>query len=415
MCFFFVKNKKLLDISPGEVVDCSYSRSGRFTSARGAFRGLWVIPSLIISLAMKLHLPSGLRRALLACLAALSLPASGVATTIASASGIAAAFAALSARVQAEDITVTSVDDLKEKWNDGSKNVAENTFKYNHEGDSGNDYFDDARTAPKILNAGLNLQTDLTINNGFSGKLNEGTYGTYQFEGAISGTGNFNLDFTRNSIGRQKYIFHGDMSAWEGNFISSSGAGDNVLEFSGENFRSSTGNITFTAGNNSTLLVDGVELKNASIQASKLQLKNNVTFSGQQVTISGEITIDPNASLTLGENVTMTTGTLGADATLNVLSLGANSSPSLNADTHTATITTLTLASGSHLTLGGGQFSVGSLDLSSGGQVTLTHGKLTIQGGLTTDDSHRLEIVYNATNSAQLHLSEGWSGICTST
>ena len=46
---------------------------------------------------MKLHLPSGLRKALLACLAALSLPASGVATTIASASGIAAAFAALSA------------------------------------------------------------------------------------------------------------------------------------------------------------------------------------------------------------------------------------------------------------------------------------------------------------------------------
>ena len=50
---------------------------------------------------MKLHLPSGLRKALLACLAALALPTAGISTTIASASGIAAAFAALQAQVEA--------------------------------------------------------------------------------------------------------------------------------------------------------------------------------------------------------------------------------------------------------------------------------------------------------------------------
>ena len=47
---------------------------------------------------------------------------------------------------------------------------------------------------------------------------------------------------------------------------------------------------------------------------------------------------------------------------------------------------------------------MGSLDLSTGGQVTLSHGKLTVQGQLNTDDSHRLEITYNADGGPQLSL-----------
>ena len=52
---------------------------------------------------MKLHLPSGLRKALLACLAAVALPAATIPTTIASASGIAAVFLIASQRASADE------------------------------------------------------------------------------------------------------------------------------------------------------------------------------------------------------------------------------------------------------------------------------------------------------------------------
>ena len=54
--------------------------------------------------AMKLHLPTGLRKALLACLAAVAIPSAAVPTTIASASGFAAlSFLAASQRADAEE------------------------------------------------------------------------------------------------------------------------------------------------------------------------------------------------------------------------------------------------------------------------------------------------------------------------
>ena len=66
--------------------------------------------NLSISFLMKLHLPSGLRKALLACLAAVALPPATVPTTIASASGIAAVFLIASQRAAAEAITMQGGD-----------------------------------------------------------------------------------------------------------------------------------------------------------------------------------------------------------------------------------------------------------------------------------------------------------------
>ncbi len=59
---------------------------------------------------MKLHLPTGLRKALLVCLAAVALPAATIPTTVASASGIAAAFLIASQRAKAEAINHTGSD-----------------------------------------------------------------------------------------------------------------------------------------------------------------------------------------------------------------------------------------------------------------------------------------------------------------
>ena len=66
--------------------------------------------NLSISFLMKLHLPSGLRKALLACLAAVALPPATVPTTIASASGIAAVFLIASQRAAAEFSVPAGVD-----------------------------------------------------------------------------------------------------------------------------------------------------------------------------------------------------------------------------------------------------------------------------------------------------------------
>ena len=59
---------------------------------------------------MKLHLPTGLRKALLVCLAAVALPAATIPTTVASASGIAAAFLIASQPAKAEAINHTGSD-----------------------------------------------------------------------------------------------------------------------------------------------------------------------------------------------------------------------------------------------------------------------------------------------------------------
>ena len=65
---------------------------------------------------MKLHLPTSLRKALLACLAALALPTASIPTTIASASGIAAVFVALQAHVDAApDPTAQKTQDVSDR------------------------------------------------------------------------------------------------------------------------------------------------------------------------------------------------------------------------------------------------------------------------------------------------------------
>ena len=69
------------------------------------------------STAMKLHLPSGLRKALLACLAAVALPAASFPSTLASASGFAAVFLVANQRAYAEFTESDGVSALAEGGN----------------------------------------------------------------------------------------------------------------------------------------------------------------------------------------------------------------------------------------------------------------------------------------------------------
>ena len=357
---------------------------------------------------MKLHLPSGLRKALMVCLAALALPSLGVSTTIASASGIAAAFAALSAISASQaraDESITTKADLDAAVADSTKNasgqkwnldIADPAKEEGHGGDTSLFLGDNANPNWNIL-ADVTLLQTLVLNSGYSRNVET-------FSGSFSGEVGVNLERGANASATPQIAFAGDASGFLGDILSSSGRGFVVIFNSGA--LTTSGAVKQSNGGTLNLTLNGQTTNFTEVAVNNLTLNGNVTIASKTstVTSTGTLTFGANASLTLGENVTMTTGTLGANATLSALSMGTGSSLSLNAGEHTATITALTLANTSHLTLAGGQFSVGSLDLSTGGQVTLTHGKLTVQGQLNTSEDHRLEITYNADGGPQLSL-----------
>ena len=87
---------------------------------------------------MKLHLPSGLRKALLACLAALALPATSLPTTIASASGISALAFLFSAANEAQGQEYTWEDAYGSHTDNFSGTVFRRMDSASNPGDSGN-------------------------------------------------------------------------------------------------------------------------------------------------------------------------------------------------------------------------------------------------------------------------------------
>ncbi len=334
---------------------------------------------------MKLHLPSGLRKALLACLAAVALPAASIPTTIASASGIAAVFLIANQRANAEitageEITVKN----NEEWDQfmtGGKNVEGNTVVIN-QGESDSFYFNDNTSGDAVVKADVLLKSNIVISNGYSDKGH-----AYVFNGKFStdvdATGSdFKMDKEDLTIHHQHWKFTGDMQDWAGNFIVTAGSGGNVLEFSGKNFQSFKGRITLTASGvygASTLLVDSVTLAASEVTAGALELKGNVTFSGSTITISGETTVNSGALLTLGENTQMTWGGVKA-------STGEGTYHKLES---------LTLNGGSSLKLGGANpLSITTLTLNTNADATLgVSGTVKLDiGSIVVSDNHKLTI-----------------------
>ncbi len=322
---------------------------------------------------MKLHLPHGLRKALLACLAALtvSLPA-----TLGSASGVAAvtiALSALTAQQTAADTTVTKNADWAAFVQDAEKNKPGEKVILQQASD-GSIFFGhlvDGADVDEDIFANVEIAADLVINNGYS-NTNDENGPNYTFSGAITGSGSFKVTDT---IHRQHYKFTGDMSGWTGNFEITGGTGEDSIEFSGSGFVSSEGKITLTAGSNSKLIADGVTLKNSEITASLLEIRGDVTFSrssGQTITITGATTVGQGATLTLGTNTEMHLASLADNPTL----------------------TKLTLGEGSEFGLGTGSLSIDTLEL-SGDNASLA---MDVTGGATitlatlTANNHHLTI-----------------------
>ncbi len=323
---------------------------------------------------MKIHLPVGLRKALLACLAAVAMPAA-LPATLGTASGVAAtiALSALTAQQTAADTTVTKNAEWATFVQDAEKNKAGEKVIL-QQASNGSIFFGHLVNGSDVdeeILADVEIAADLVLNNGYS-NTNSQTGPNYTFSGAITGSGNFKL---ADKIQRQHYKFTGDMSGWTGNFEITGGSGEDSIEFSGDGFVSSEGKITLTAGNNSKLIADGVTLKNSEITASLLEIRGDVTFSGnsgQNITINGATTIGQGATLTLGANTEM-----------HLASLAANS-----------TLTKLTMGAGSEFGLGTGSLSIDTLVL-NGDNASLA---MDVTGGATlslvtlTADNHHLTI-----------------------
>ncbi len=339
---------------------------------------------------MKLHLPSGLRKALMACLAALALPSLGVSTTIASASGIAAAFAALSAisasQARAEqEYTWSDTDGSHKDTFSGTVFSRMDSAEGNNPGNSGNSGLETLELAD--TSNGNNPVGQGADSLGKFWNTNDNVLtNTLQIKKLDSETGEVNINCN-----------------WNGNFR----LGGLIVDTSDVSYR--IGRPASNASQKQAIIFQAEEG-----QTVKGYIGSSTTLVGRSVAVNSNsdwkiakgktlsFTGNADSVFTIGDGVSVNLSSYGtAEGAASVLiEMGLTMSAG----------SSLTLGDGVSLTFAGGDSTLTSLDLTSGGQVTLAHGKLTVQEQITTDATHCLNIAYSATNSPQLRLSEGWSG-----
>ena len=325
---------------------------------------------------MKLHLPSGLRKALMACLAALALPSLSVSTTIASASGIAAAFAALSA-ISASQAWA----EQEYTWSDVD---GEHTDTF-----SGTVFKDDATTITTLNNLDLtNTDTE------------ESLHGSAAFNNFWDGNANSALANTLYLKRQDETATQVNITAdWSGSFH----LGGLIVDGGAEGEDDCTYWVGRASGTKPSII-----FKAEDAQDVKLYIGSNTTLDSKGITVNS----NSDWKIAKGKTLRFTGNadsvfTIGDGVSVNLSSYGTaegGASVSIEMGLTMTGNSTLTVGDGVSLAFAGGNSTLTSLDLTTGGQVTLSHGKLTVQGQLNTDDSHRLEITYNADGGPQLSL-----------
>ncbi len=262
---------------------------------------------------MKLHLPSGLRKALLACLAAVALPAATIPTTIASASGIAAVFLVTTQRAEAEaDLTITKHGEYTEALGDDNGrgehwdiNVPEvdsdgQKFYFYRETDVWN----------TTTEASLNFLRTLTVGNGSDNT-------TQTFKGALTGEVGCNFEFAWGGGKTNTWVFEGDLSGFKGDIVAKDSTLNVVLA---EGAQSNAGAIKQDGGtlnltvngqtmdnteiNVRNLVVGSASTFNGEVNAHDLTLNANATFNGE-VTVANTVSGDGDILLGNGAHLTL--------------------------------------------------------------------------------------------------------------
>lgn len=240
---------------------------------------------------MKLHLPKGLRKALIACMTVVGCIAyTGTQAIAAPNDGV------------KDTVTITKNFDQGNLYIDDAHYGKEDEITFNLNGGW-------IQPGTLTIDAAVVIQ-NLNINNGYSGDGSN----KFTFTNTITGTGNFVGGFKN-----QHYTFKGDMSGYSGNM--SLTHGDKNSSFTFTNNTSGNGTIT----SNGTVNVNGATMKNSAITTATLNITGTSSFAGDVTTTSLSLSDSANMSIAAGKTLSTNgaiTGsgqlTFGENAVLNV-------------------------------------------------------------------------------------------------
>ena len=182
---------------------------------------------------------------------------------------------------------------------------------------NGNNFFLNGSCSTDVdIQIGSTSSNGLYINNGYSGGTDN--YKSYEFGGAVTGSGVFNAASSSRDVGYFNYIFTGDMSGYTGNMIISGQSKNNKLTFSGN----TSGTGTITGIGKGEVVVDGATMKNSSINTTNLTVSGESSFAGDvtatRLTLGAgaDVSFAAGKTLTLVDAISGTTGSLtfGEDA-----------------------------------------------------------------------------------------------------
>ncbi len=254
---------------------------------------------------MKLHLPKGLRSAVLACMAVVGSIATTVGTGFVAGGSVAIAFVAAQAQAATYEITTNGDGNL-------TSATAEDNIILN-------------LTGWLTPNGTLNINAPVEI---VKGEINDGSSNrTYTFKNTITGSGDFSYCPEPNrGANNQTYVFEGDMSAYSGNM---SVVADKKGTFT---FKGTTGTGSVTALNAASVVnIEGATVNNSSIDAATINISGAASFksgislnASNAINNSATITLD---SVTLGRTIANTGAiTLSGEVTLSESMLGVAAS-----------------------------------------------------------------------------------------
>ena len=353
---------------------------------------------------MKLHLPTGLRKALLACLAALA-GRRVLRRTMASGTALLGAFSVLwstappSQANEESSLTAPAGDEFalgteSEGDDDGIRIIAEVpeniTFTvdrggdqnqgssdthlgsllyglahYNQESDVWNVDLAETTNQTYFVNdatvhAQLYLNKTLVINNGSSLTNNRTTVIT--FAGAITGADGANLVYGWTN--QQTWVFQNVLSGFEGDILTQGRGGSNT----GQVFTciiegtSSTGEISLS-GPNDVLELHNATMQNSAISVTTLNVTNGTTTFG----VNGNVTVTGTLTIAAGSKATFNSGTISL---ANITNSGELE------------------FTGSNATIGGQISNSGMPDV----RVSLTGGVLTLENTVTIAEGKSLKL-----------------------
>ena len=325
---------------------------------------------------MKLHLPSKLRAALLACMAV----AASFGTTIATGTitgGALVATLAVSQQAQAATVTgagtkddpyvITSSSDAVSLVS-GTVDDAEVTY--------GEDQYIEVNvTGGYLPNSDDTIVAHVVIDNLQLNNVNKNR--TYTFKNTVSGTGTFSFS-TASTGGGQAWDFQNDVSGFTGVInISGNGSYLEELKFTGG------GEINATSIN----VADTLSIGNTTGRTDAEGVALTTTVNTGTVT-AGTLNINGTTATTFNGAVTATTTNIasGASAVFSVASTDASSGASATlsdtSGTTTSTLGALTMGAGSSLSVSSGASVTASTSSTLAGTVSLD-GTLTLGGTVT--------------------------------